>query len=58
MDQKDPYAPVVAALSRMEKPLADLVATHDQFVLQSVTQTNNTTTIRDVRKGIEQHITN
>ena len=49
-----PYCELVTALRRVKQPLADILATHDQFVLQNISIMNDVKSLKTVRRLAER----
>lgn len=50
---KDPYEALTQLMLRLKRPLQNLLAAHDEFVLQNVTTLNHIKSMRVVRKVME-----
>ncbi|KAF7999273.1 hypothetical protein HF325_005949 [Metschnikowia pulcherrima] len=49
-----PYCELVTALRRVKQPLADILAIHDQFVLQNISIMNDVKSLKTVRRLAER----
>ncbi|KAM9907381.1 hypothetical protein OXX79_000985 [Metschnikowia pulcherrima] len=53
-ENMDSYCELVTALRRVKQPLADILATHDQFVLQNISIMNDVKSLKTVRRLAER----
>lgn len=52
------YDQLSTAISRMKRPLGELLATHDQFVFQNISIMNDIKSLKSVRRQTERAIEN
>ncbi|KAM9907925.1 hypothetical protein OXX69_006243 [Metschnikowia pulcherrima] len=53
-ENTDSYCELVTALRRVKQSLADILATHDQFVLQNISIMNDVKSLKIVRRLAER----